>query len=167
VSAPPPCSELFLPDLVAFLHSGLAAALGTSSAGGIPALTRAFAVRVAPGAATIDVFVGRAQSAACLANLAPGRPIALAAGNPTDYRCVQIKGSVIGCQDTGHDDAAWLEGFWELFEAKVVQVGIPQPRSRSFRCEEYVRVTFVPTALFRQTPGPGAGDLLAAGPSWA
>lgn len=164
--APDPCSELLLPDLIAFLHSGVAAMVGTANAGLAPALTRAFAVRVAPDGRTIDLFVGRVQSATCLANLAKGRPIAVTIGSPTDYRAVQIKGTVTGWQEAEGRDAAWIDRHWGLFEASLDQIGIPPARGKSFRSPDLVRVTFVPTVIFRQTPGPGAGSPLAAGPPW-
>jgi hypothetical protein len=167
VSAPPPCSQLLTPELIAFLHSGLASARGTASADGVPALTRASAIRVAPDARTIDVFVGRAQSTTCLANLGPGALVAVAAGNPLDYRGIQFKGTVVHCQPADAGDAPWIEDFFRLFEAKVNQVAMTPPGDRSFRCQEYVRVTFLPTAIFRQSPGPGAGSPLGDGPPWA
>jgi hypothetical protein len=166
VPAPEPCSELLDPDLVAFVHGGVAGMLGTSNADQMPALTRAFAVRVAPDGRTIDLFVGRAQSATCLANIAAGRPMAVLIGSPTDYRSMQMKGEAANCQEPGADDAAWLDRYWRLFEASVDQIGMPPAQSARFRCRDVVRVTFVPTALFRQTPGPGAGSPLAAGPRW-
>lgn len=165
MSAPPPCSELLTPDLVAFLHSGLAGTLGTASADGVPAMTRAFALRVAPDARTIDVFVGRAQSTTCLANLTPGRLLAVTTSSPLDYRGVQLKGAVIDSRPADASDVIWIERAATLFEAAVAQVGIASPRG--FRCQEYVRVTFMPTAMFRQTPGPGAGNPLGAGAPWA
>ena len=165
MSTPPPCSQLLAPDLVAFLHSGLAATMATASADGVPALTRAFALRVAPDGRTVDLFVGREQSATCLANMTPGRLLAVTTGSPIDYRGVQIKGTVIACQAPDADDVLWIERSAKLFEAAVTQVGVTTPVG--FRCQEYVRVTFSPNAIYRQTPGPGAGNPLDAGPPWA
>jgi hypothetical protein len=167
VPAPPPCSQLLTPELIAFLHSGLASALATASADGVPAMTRAFAIRVPPDARTIDVFVGRAQSSTCLANLRPGVLVAAAIGNPLDYRGIQFKGTVVDCQPAEADDLPWIERSLALFEAKLVKVGMTPPGDRSFRCQEYVRVTFIPAAIFRQSPGPGAGSPLGDGPPWA
>jgi hypothetical protein len=162
VSAPSACSPLLDPALVAFLHGGLAGTMATASTDGLPALTRAYALRVAPDARTVDVFVGRDQSTTCLANMTPGRLLAVTTGSPLDYRGVQIKGTVITCQAPDAEDALWLERALKLFEAAVARVGVTSPRG--FRCQEYVRVTFSPTAIFRQTPGPGAGNPLDAGP---
>jgi hypothetical protein len=167
VPAPPPCSQLLTPELIAFLHSGLAAAVGTASADGVPALTRGYAIRVADDARTIEVFVGRAQSTTCLANLRPGAQVAVAAGNPLDYRGIQFKGTVADCGPADADDRLWIERSFALFETKVAQVAMTPPNDRSFRCQEYVRVTFSPIAIFRQSPGPGAGSPLGDGPPWA
>ena len=165
MSAPPACSQLLDPDLVAFLHSGLAGTMATASADGVPALTRAFALRVAPDGRTVDVFVGRAQSVTCLANMTGGRLLAVTTGSPLDYRGVQIKGAVIACQAPDAEDALWIDRSAKLFESAVAQVGVTSPGG--FRCQEYVRVTFSPSAIYRQTPGPGAGNPLDAGPPWA
>jgi hypothetical protein len=166
VPAPAPCHELLLPELVAFLHSGVSTIVGTSSGTLAPALTRAFATRVAPDGRTLDVFVGRVQSATALANVVPGRPIALTIGSPTDYRAVQIKGTVAGRQDPDDGDAAWLQRYFGLLQAALDQIGIPPALSKSLRCADYVRITVLPVVMFRQTPGPGAGSLLAEGPPW-
>jgi hypothetical protein len=161
------CSELFVPELVTFLHGGLAAFLGTCSADLVPALTRAFAPRVAPDRRALDLFVGRTQAEACLANLGAGRPITFTAGNVVDYRGLQIKGVSAGWQDVGPADAAWVDDYWGLFVANCRVVELAAALTSRLRCRDLVRVTLLPRAIFRQTPGPGAGSAVAIGTTWA
>jgi len=134
-----------------------------------PAVTRAFAPRVAPDRRTIDVFVGRAQSTTCLANLTTGASMSVIVGNPVDYRGVQIKGTAGGQRDVGDagaEDAEWLGRCRRLYVEALVRIGIPAVYGERLWCRDMVCVTLVPAALFRQTPGPGAGAPLAAGPPW-
>jgi hypothetical protein len=166
VAPPDPCSELLTPEVVAFVHGGVVAIVGSASADLAPALTRGFAPRVAPDRRTIDVFVGRAQSIACLANLIAGASISVIIGNPVDYRGIQMKGAVADHRDATADDAAWLDCCRRLYLDATERVGIPPVQSARLWCSDMVCVTFVPTAIFRQTPGPGAGDPIVAGPPW-
>jgi len=175
VAAPPePCHELLTPELVAFVHGGVVAMVGSADLDLTPALTRGFAPRIASDLRTIDVFVGRAQSTACLANLAPGASMSLIVGNPVDYRGVQIKGTVTGQRDVaadsagapGQGDAAWLQRGRALHLDALERMGIGRIQSDRLWCPDMVCVTFVPAALFHQTPGPGAGGPLAAGSPW-
>ena len=123
----------------------------------IPALTRGFALRVSPDGAQVEVFVAPAQAAAVVANLAVASPLAFTATNMTDYRSVQIKGTVAGWLAANEADAAWLERYRSLFQAASERTGIPRHLSNTLLCRHLLRVTVVPRALFRQTPGPGAG----------
>jgi len=95
--------------VVAFVHGGVVLLVGTASSDLVPALTRGFAPRIAPDRRSLDVFVGREQAAACLANLRPGASISVIVGNPIDYRGIQIKGNATGHRDASAGDAAWLE----------------------------------------------------------
>jgi hypothetical protein len=166
VPASEPCCELLTPEVVAFVHGGVVAIIGSAATDLTPALTRGFAPRVAPDRRTIDVFVGRAQSTTCLANLGAGAPISVIVGNPIDYRGIQFKGAVAGQRDAGAGDAAWLERCRMLYVAALDRVGIPSVQGMRLWSRELACITLVPTEIFRQTPGPGAGDPLAAGPRW-
>jgi hypothetical protein len=166
VPAPEPFSELLAPEVVAFIHGGVVAIVGSASADLAPALTRGFAPRVAPDQRTIDVFVGRAQSTTCLANLGTGASMSVIVGNPVDYRGIQIKGSVAGQRDAAAGDVAWLERCRRLYVEALDRVGIPRVQGERLWCRDLLCLTLVPATLFRQTPGPGAGDPLAAGPPW-
>jgi hypothetical protein len=166
VPAPQPCSDLITPELVAFVHGGVVALVGTAAADLTPALTRGFAPRIAHDRRTVDVFVGREQSAACLANLAQGASITVVIGNPVDYRGLQMKGTTTGQRDAGPGDADWLRRQLVLFEDCLERIGMKRADATRLWSGDLACVTFVPTAIFRQTPGPGAGDPLAAGPPW-
>ena len=155
-----------MPELVDFIHAGAAAFMGTASLELAPALTRAFAPRVAADRRTLDVFVGRAQSTACLANLARGRGVAITMGSVTDYRGIQIKGVSAGWQASAAGDAAWVNDYWRLFLPNCQEVGLPPELIGGLRCHDLVRVTVVPVAIFRQTPGPGAGGAVEGGSRW-
>ena len=167
MSEPEPCIDLLVPDLVAFLHSGVVGMIGTAGADLAPAVTRTFAPRVAADRRTIDVFVGRAQSTEALGNLGPGRPIAVTLGNVVDYRGIQVKGVCNGWRDADVADVAWADAYWQLFEVNIAQVGLTPALVGRFRCRDLVRITLVPVSIFRQTPGPGAGAAVEGGSRWA
>jgi hypothetical protein len=144
------------PELIEFLQGGVAIIVGTAR-NMIPSLTRGFAVQVTPDGASLHVFLAPGQSGAVVANLTLGSALALTVTNPTDYRSLQIKGTVAGWRPADDSDAAWLDRYWSLFQAACERTGIPTHISETLRCRRLLRVTVVPRALFRQTPGPGAG----------
>lgn len=148
-----------------FLHGGVAIIVGNAGAM-VPALTRGFAARVSPDGATLDVFVAPAQSAPVLGNLAPGAPLAFTATRMTNYQSVQVKGTVVGWRPADDADAAWVERYWSLFQVASERTGIPPQASETLRHRRLVRVTITPRALFRQTPGPGAGAPLEDLSAW-
>jgi hypothetical protein len=167
VPAPEPCSELLVPELVAFVHSGLAIHVGSADAALVPAVTRGCAPRVAADRRTIDVFVGRAQSTAVLTNLAPERPMAVTVASPLDYRGIQVKGLSAGSSEARATDHVWVDDYWSRFEINAAVVGFAVEHIRLLRSADLVRVTLVPTAIFRQTPGAGAGGSVEGGARWA
>jgi hypothetical protein len=161
-----PCSGLLTSDVTTFVHSGVAVIVASANAELVPALTRGAAPRVAADRRTIDVFVGRAQSRVCLTNLAPGRPIAVTLVDPTDYGALQIKGLSAGHRDADDEDRDWHDRYWSLFMANMQRVGIVPARAKRLSVSDIVRLTFAPTAIFHQTPGPGAGRQIAEGQGW-
>ena len=140
--------------------------VGTASGDRMPALTRGFAPRIAPDRRTVDVFVGRAQAAACLANLPMGAAISIIVGSPLDYRGVQIKGTATGHRDAAAGDAEWLARYRRAFEDSLAEESIPPAQSAHLWCRDMVCITFIPSAIFHQTPGPGAGSAVSAGSPW-
>jgi hypothetical protein len=166
VSASDLREQLRSPELLAFVHGGVATLVGTSDANLVPAVTRGFAVRVAPNGESVDVFVGRAQSSAVLDRLRPGGWLAITIASPLDYRAVQIKGDVTRWQAADAADAVWEERYWCLFAAVVAHDGLSPEQASRLRCRDLVRITVAPRALFRQTPGPSAGEALERGAPW-
>ena len=165
MSAPDPCS-LRAPELIEFLHGGISVILGNAAAT-IPAVTRAFAPRVSSDGASVDVFVAPAQSAAVVANLSIGSVLAFTMSSPTDYRAMQIKRTVVVWGLADDADAAWLDRYWSLFQAACQRTGVTPEISGRLRCRRnLLRVTVTPRALFRQTPGPGAGAPLGDLSTW-
>jgi len=166
VSTPEPCTELLVPELVAFIHGGVAMFVGSSSGALEPAVTRAFAPRVASDRRTMDIFVGQAQSGVLLANVIPGRPMAVTLSSPVDYRGIQLKGVSAGWRAAVADDADWVDEYWRRFSVNAEQSGMAPGLAARLRCHDLVRVTLAPKELFRQTPGPGAGGALDGGARW-
>jgi hypothetical protein len=167
VSAPEPCSELLVPELVEFIHSGIVIFVGGSTAALEPAVTRAFAPRVSADRRALDLFVGRLQSLTLLSNAGAGRMLSATLCHVLDYRGIQIKGMSAGWDDADGDDLAWMDRYWERFETNVQQVGLEPSQVARLRCRDLLRIRLVPTSLFRQTPGPGAGGAVEGGGLWA
>ena len=79
---------------------------------------------------------------------------------------LQIKGRSAGWFDAAVGDAEWVDRYWPLFVTNLERVGLSPVKSERMRFEDLIRISFVPTAIFRQTPGPGAGTPLDVGARW-
>jgi hypothetical protein len=149
-------------DLRAFLEeSGSAVVVGTRDALLAPQITRGWGVRVSPDRRTIELCVGMPSSRRTLDNLADNGQIAVTLVRPSDYRQVQIKGRATEPLSPTAEDRLRVERHQKAFTREVEQVGISPLICAGFWNhddeDEMVKVRFVLSEAYDQTPGPDAG----------
>ena len=122
-----------------------------------PDIVRGWGARLLDDRQTVEVFVGREPARRLVENLRDNGEIAMAICLVTTYQTLQLKGI---CTDVGEPEAPDLErvrASIDGFVTGVAEVGMPPSASRGVAVSDVVRVRFRASAVFDQTPGPGAG----------
>ena len=146
---------------IAHLQQGVTLRVGSSTPEGQPELHFAHAAWALPDG-RIEVLVRSLQGAELLDAIRATGRVAVAAGLPSNYRVLHVKGvdaEVLAV------DAEQGRKFWQCFEAWLQQIerfGADRRQVMAvfgeltladLRC-----VRFTPLAAWDQTPGPGAGQ---------
>lgn len=129
----------------------------------VPEAARGFGLRVEADGRELAVFLPHVWGKRTVANLRDNGRIAVAAARPVDHRSVQIKGSLVEIRDGDDADLAAIERYRALLVADFAAYGYPPRILLRFTAWPCHVVRFAVEALYEQTPGPRAGDPLAAG----
>jgi hypothetical protein len=141
-----------------FLSGPNAMLLGTRDSLNVPAITRPIGCQVCPDREHVMAFLADSRA---IAHIRQTRVLALVVVRPTTYEGYQLKAVDAEIEPlTDEQRAAVVENRAKLLE-EMARVGLtPEiaatvvPRIDS----EVVAAVFSPSAIFRQTPGPGAGE---------
>ena len=151
-------------ELAAFLQSGVSVHAASRDAANVPCLVRGVGCRVSADRRQLTIFLLAAQCGQMLRDFADNGAIAFFASQPSTHRTVQLKGAdaKVGVPQPG--DERHVESQREAFLRDLVGVGYEAGLPRTLLAGDWadaVSVTFTPTAVFAQTPGPNAGTLIA------
>jgi hypothetical protein len=142
--------------LTAFLHSGIAAQVGSADAHGRPQVVIAWGPRLNDDQ-SLSVFVDTARAGKTLANLATNRNVALICADPISYRSVQFKGHWLSASAPNEVERAWVQRHRELFASALALVGDNPEAIRNMWMQDTTRIDFTVDEAYDQTPGPLAG----------
>jgi hypothetical protein len=152
-------------DLRAFLERGCATVVGTAGADGRPHAQRAFGCGVIDPT-TIRVMLD-ATDPTLRTHLDAGGRIAITSADVRTLRSVQVKGRVLAVEDTPTaDDLARCQAHNdELFRDIEEADHFPREYPERMVPPGYLVAVVTVEELYDQTPGPGAGAAVAAGPA--
>ena len=145
------------PDMAAFLQEGLPIHIATRNADLQPSGARVTAVKVHADHQHIVAFVPKVSAAPILADLAANGQVALGFVRPADVRACQVKGVFVESRAVTARERAFVMEQYERRHASLEVVGYPRAGTTKWRMWPCVAVRLRVTALFSQTPGPGAG----------
>ncbi len=149
-------------ELARFLQSGISVLTGTRDAHNVPDATRGIGVRVEAGGDEATVFLPEATSATAQANLRDNGQVAVCFSRAMDHRSMQVKGELVELRPADERDRAFMERYREELAEEWGFVGLPPSVTYRMNTWPAVAVRFRVTAVFVQTPGPGAGAPLPA-----
>lgn len=133
----------------------------------VPSITRAFGCRVSPDRQTVTLFLSVPRSTDLLRDLQDGGAIAAVFTRPSTHETLQLKGSHAGVSAPESHDRERMQVYRDSLAEDLRKIGWHDRFASALswpRDEEIVSVTFSPTAVFVQTPGPAAGQKLASRP---
>lgn len=159
--APPVLDEAH----AAFVASGVSIVVAGRDAENLPAVVRAVGCRVSPDRRRVTVFVPRSQAAEVLDDLQANREIAAVFCLPSTHRTIQLKSRDAALVPIEPGDAAGIAAQVDLFAVDIAKLGYEGEFARAVCAhapDDLVGIAFTPYAAFAQTPGPRAGEPLAA-----
>jgi hypothetical protein len=85
---------------------------------------------------------------------------AIVFARPPDERACQVKGVFVGGTKARTTDRSFVLAQWDRWMAWLETIGIPRATMATWQTWPCVAIRVRVTALFNQTPGPGAGAAL-------
>jgi hypothetical protein len=143
--------------LAAFLEEGIAIQLGTRNASLEPNGVRVAAVRVEDDGRHVVAYVPKVAVRHVLPDLESNGQAALVFARPSDDRACQVKGVFTGSRAATSKERGLVDAQWKGFLKYLEMIGLPGAAFESWRNWPCIAIRVRVTALFSQTPGPGAG----------
>jgi hypothetical protein len=143
--------------LAAFLQEGVGIHIGTRDEALRPNGARAIAVQVEDGGAYLVVYVSAVAAVRLMADLESNGQAAVSFGRPTDDRACQVKGTFVDARAAAEPERPRVTAQWDGFLSSLEQIGIPRAATGAWVTWPAVAIRLRATAVFDQTPGPGAG----------
>jgi hypothetical protein len=147
-------------ELAAFLEEGLVIHLGTRNAHLEPSGARITAAIVEADGNHVTAFVPKVAAGRVLRDLEDNALAALVFVRPTDDRACQVKGVFVGSRAPSPRERIPVTAQWDRVRRSLERIGIPRVLTDSWIIWPSVALRVRVTALFNQTPGPGAGASL-------
>lgn len=149
------------PQLAAFLQEGVGIHLGTRNEERQPNGARAAAVKVEDDGVHLTVYLAEVAAERLLPDLRSNGQAAVVFGRPTDDRSCQVKGTFVSLRPAAEAERPFVVAQWDGFLAQLARIGIPPAAAHGWVNWPAVAIRLRATALFEQTPGPGAGAPIA------
>lgn len=147
-------------EFAAFLEEGIAIQFGTRNARLEPNGVHVVAVKVDEDGTHLTAYVTKASAPRVLPDLEANGQAALVFARPPDERAAQVKGVFAGARAARPAEKAFVHGQLERWVERLESIGYPRALWENWTTWPCVAIRVRVTALFDQTPGPGAGAAL-------
>ena len=145
------------PELAAFLEGSVAIHIASCNQRLEPHGARVVAVKVDPDGSHLTAYVPKVAAPSVLADFEANGQAAIGFGRPTDDRACQVKGEFVESRAASARERTTVDAQWGALLDNMEQIGIPRQATEAWRLWPCVAIRMRVTALFSQTPGPGAG----------
>lgn len=148
-------------DVAAFLESPVMILVSTRNSGHRAFIARGSGVRFDRWKGHVDVLLCRGQWSDVAGNAVRGAPIAVTVVRPSDYRAFQVKGVIEEVASASEEEQQRATAYVTRMLEIMAELGVTKVQlSHTLTDKDLVRISFLPTDLFTQTPGPDAGQRL-------
>ena len=151
-------------EVIALLRGGLSLLVASSGPELRPACTRGVGLRFWPDRQHATLFLALATAKPVSDQLLVRPQVAFVVSRPSDYRTVQMKGTVIAVRDALDADRTFVTECVTAFADLVDGLGVPRQIALRIAHWPCVALDVRVSEIFMQTPGPGAGASLSGGP---
>ena len=154
-------APVLTPELVDFIHSGVAVGVASRDGSMRPAFARAWGPQVSADLRSLTVCVSAAEGSPTRSNLEANGMAALGLCPPTIAKAVQLKGVAMVLGEPDPDDLERAQRHVDAFVAECARIGVgPEVAARMFDGSALVLISVAIDEGFDQTPGPTAGRRL-------
>lgn len=150
----------------AFVSGGVSINLASCDTDRWPSVSRCCGCRVTASGALIRLMLQRQQGEDVLRDVEATGRAAIVFSDVVSHRTLQVKGSRAYVDDVGPEDRTAAQRYLRHFAASLDAIGFEPAFSAALldlNDDDLVVVAVRPSALFVQTPGPGAGQPLGQG----
>ena len=148
-------------QLASFVEEGIFIALATCNAALEPNGAHVVAARVEDGGTHLVLFLTPVAARGVLPDLESTGQAAVCFVRPPDERACQIKGEFAGTRDAIEGERAMVQGQWDRWLDRLTTIGFSRAMYAHWPSWPCVAMRVRVTAIFNQTPGPGAGGPLS------
>jgi hypothetical protein len=145
-------------DLAAFVQERVGIHIGTRNQRFEPNGARALAVRVEQDGVHLLVYLAEIAAKRVLPDLEANGQAAVSFGRPIDDKACQIKGTFVSARSARPDEREEIAAQFQSFLANLEEIGIPPRLAERWATWPCMTIRLKATAIFTQTPGPGAGE---------
>ena len=105
-------------------------------------------------------YVPKAAAPQVVPDLESNRQAALVFARPPDERACQVKGVFVEARAARASERPFVSEQWGRWVHRLGSIGFPPAATENWQTWPCVAIRLRVTALFNQTPGPGAGAAL-------
>lgn len=145
-------------DLADFVQAFVGIHVGTRNQHFEPHGVRALAARVDDDRAHIVVYLAEVAAKRVLPDLEANGQAAVSFGRPTDDKACQIKGTFVSARAARPEERTEILAQFESYLTNLEEIGIPRRLAQRWPTWPCTAIRLKATAVFTQTPGPGAGE---------
>lgn len=144
----------------AFITGAVSIVAASRGPNNMPTVARAAGCRVSADGRRIALFFAASQAAALLDSIRATGAVSAVFSQPSTHRTIQLKGADgrVGALQEG--DGELIARYADAFVRELCPLGYAEQLVRAVVWgpeEDFVTVSFSPSAAFDQTPGPRAG----------
>ena len=153
---------LITDDLIEYFACGIDVYIATCDDALVPESVLGMGVRALPDRRTVTAYLPNAVASRTLQNLeGRSRPhVALTFCHPPTERALQLKGRCVAIRPSSESDRQLQEMFRSALIASFAAIGVPRAQTRGLPWWPSMAIDVEVSEVFRQTPGPNAGEPL-------
>ena len=148
-------------QLAALIHDGVGIHIGTRNERFEPNGARAISARVEDDGKHVLLFISAVAARRVIPDLEANGMAAIVIARPRDERACQVKGTFLSSRPVTEDERTAALAQWAAFLDGLDYIGIPPAAAATWNNNPDLALRFKVTALFEQTPGPLAGQVIA------
>lgn len=145
------------PEIVDFIYSSHAGAIGSRDENLVPIVRRCVGTDINDTKAIVMVYVVQSQHKQMLKNFNDNGRVSLILVEWPSHRSYQFKGQFLRAREMTADEAVFQQQFREKYMSIGREAGYPDELVERFVYQADLAIEFKVEKIFNQTPGPGAG----------